>query len=250
MRRIAVLATICAGLLSAQNTAPKDQEHWSALSFLEGTWDARTQGGTAGASASGTYIFKRELGGHVLARHSSGAGCKGPGDFDCEHGDLLLILSGSAWAAPPGNLFRQRRARHPLHRLDTRSEQCSFDLGRIGARSTLPVGVQIGGRRYVRESSNSNAWANAMGILFGVERGQEIVAFGSGTVYPPSGSWPERASVMVSRSDFKLPRTRGRIDPVNAASRNNERVGTQDSWRPLACRTVRAPRRYRAKMRK
>ncbi|MGB6944961.1 MAG: hypothetical protein WBE37_21365 [Bryobacteraceae bacterium] len=91
MTRITVFAAICAGLLSAQNTAPADQEHWSALSFLEGTWDARTQGGTAGASASGTYIFKREVGGHLLARHSSGAGCKGPGDFDCDHSDLLLI---------------------------------------------------------------------------------------------------------------------------------------------------------------
>jgi hypothetical protein len=32
-----------------------------------------------------------ELRGHVLARHSANAGCKGPADFDCAHGDLLYV---------------------------------------------------------------------------------------------------------------------------------------------------------------
>jgi len=91
MKLIAVFATICAGLLSAQDTASTDREQWTALSFLEGTWNAGTQGGTAGANVLGTYIFRRELGGHILARHSSSAGCKGPDDFDCQHGDLLYI---------------------------------------------------------------------------------------------------------------------------------------------------------------
>jgi hypothetical protein len=32
-----------------------------------------------------------ELSGHVLARHSTVAGCKAPADFNCEHLDLLYI---------------------------------------------------------------------------------------------------------------------------------------------------------------
>ena len=28
---------------------------------------------------------------HVLARRSSNAGCRGPADFDCLHGDLLYV---------------------------------------------------------------------------------------------------------------------------------------------------------------
>jgi hypothetical protein len=67
-----------------------------ALAFLEGTWDARAQG-DQGVAASGTYTFARELGGHVLARHSTGdAGCKGPASFDCEHRDLLLVYQDAA----------------------------------------------------------------------------------------------------------------------------------------------------------
>jgi hypothetical protein len=91
MKLIAVFATIWAGLLNAQDTASKGREQWNALSFLEGTWDAKASGGTSGASVSGTYIFRKELGGHILARHSSSAECKGSDDFDCEHGDLLYI---------------------------------------------------------------------------------------------------------------------------------------------------------------
>ena len=62
-----------------------------SLRFLEGTWDAKTQGEASGVTATGSYTFRKELGGHILARHSSAAGCKGPADFDCEHGDLLYI---------------------------------------------------------------------------------------------------------------------------------------------------------------
>jgi hypothetical protein len=91
MKLITTLATIWVGLLTAQNTASADKDRWRAVGFLEGTWDAGTKGGTAGANVSGTYVFKRELGGHILARHTSSAGCKGPEDFNCEHGDLLYI---------------------------------------------------------------------------------------------------------------------------------------------------------------
>src|SRR5580704_967475 len=85
---------ICTGLLHGQAASPMADERWNALSFLEGTWDAKTQGGSAVANVSGTYSFKKELGGHVLARHSGGTGCKGPADFDCDHNDLLYIYPG------------------------------------------------------------------------------------------------------------------------------------------------------------
>ena len=64
---------------------------WKPLQFLVGTWEAKTQGGSAGAVSSGTYTFQLELRGQILARHSTNAGCKGPTDFDCEHGDLLYV---------------------------------------------------------------------------------------------------------------------------------------------------------------
>ena len=60
-----------------------------------GTWEARTQGGSAAATSVGDYTFQLELGNHVLARHSSNAACKGPADFNCDHGDLLYIYRDS-----------------------------------------------------------------------------------------------------------------------------------------------------------
>ena len=64
---------------------------WHALGFLQGTWEANASG-QSGAQAQGTYTFQMELKNHVLARHSHyAAGCKGPADFDCDHGDLLYV---------------------------------------------------------------------------------------------------------------------------------------------------------------
>ena len=90
-------ASLCV-LVMAQGTPTQQQsaDPWSTLRFLLGTWEARTQGGSAGAAAAGTYTFQLELKSHVLARHSSGAGCKGPADFDCEHGDLLYLYQDAA----------------------------------------------------------------------------------------------------------------------------------------------------------
>lgn len=90
--------TLCAFLLmlalplAAQNaSAPTDP--WKALAFLEGTWGGDTQG-KEGVSTTGTYIFRRELGNHILARHvTKDAACKGPADFDCEHSDLLYVYA-------------------------------------------------------------------------------------------------------------------------------------------------------------
>jgi hypothetical protein len=89
---------VIAAALSAFNLMQSDpalsmtaEDPWKALSFLEGTWDARTQAGSAGAQVSGTYTFKAELNRHVLARYSEPADCKGPKAFDCKHSDLLYI---------------------------------------------------------------------------------------------------------------------------------------------------------------
>ena len=70
-------------------SAPTDP--WTALGFLEGTWVAHTQGGSAGAQSNGTYTFKYELKHHVLVRRSYFAACKGPADYDCDHSDVLYV---------------------------------------------------------------------------------------------------------------------------------------------------------------
>jgi hypothetical protein len=71
---------------------PSNANPWSALSFLEGTWDAKATG-NAGVAAMGTYTFRPELRDHILARYGNLSECKGPSTFDCEHGDFLYIYS-------------------------------------------------------------------------------------------------------------------------------------------------------------
>jgi hypothetical protein len=89
MKVLAIIALFCAaGFAQAADT-------WQPLRFLIGTWEANIKGGSAGAAGSGSYTFQVELRDHVLARHSSGAGCKAPTDFNCEHGDLLYIYQDS-----------------------------------------------------------------------------------------------------------------------------------------------------------
>jgi hypothetical protein len=75
--------------LCAQS-APTGTNPWSALSFLEGTWNAKAIG-NGGAAATGSYTFRLELRDHILARHGDLSQCKGPSTFDCDHGDLLYI---------------------------------------------------------------------------------------------------------------------------------------------------------------
>ena len=65
---------------------------WKSLQFLVGTWEAKTKGGSANATSSGTYTFQPELRNHVLARHSGSEACKGPADYNCEHTDLLYVF--------------------------------------------------------------------------------------------------------------------------------------------------------------
>lgn len=67
---------------------------FASLSFLLGTWEAKTIN-TPDVTAGGTYTFQLELKNHVFARHTNAnsAACKGPADFDCTHGDLLYIYT-------------------------------------------------------------------------------------------------------------------------------------------------------------
>jgi len=86
MKTLILQLSLLASPLFAQTTP----DSWKDLAFLNGTWNAKGEG-QAGAAANGTYTFQRELGGHIHARHSSSSACKGPADFDCNHGDLLYV---------------------------------------------------------------------------------------------------------------------------------------------------------------
>jgi hypothetical protein len=96
MIRTLAATVICFRMLSAQTAPPsRDNDPWRALSFLEGTWDARTRPTASAIDAFGTYTFRKELGGRILARHTNATGCKGPVDFDCDHSDLLFVYQES-----------------------------------------------------------------------------------------------------------------------------------------------------------
>ncbi len=98
IQKLCVVLFFCASTLHAQNTAGNDS--WKALRFLIGTWEAKTSGGQV--QSIGTYTFRPELRNHVLVRHSSSEGCKGPEDYDCQHGDVLYIYpeaSGQSYKA-------------------------------------------------------------------------------------------------------------------------------------------------------
>jgi hypothetical protein len=88
--KLVVVAFLCISHLYAQ-TLSSAMDSFKSPQFLLGNWEAKTRGGSAGAASSGTYSFGLELRDHVLARHTSKKGCKGPADFDCEHGDLLYV---------------------------------------------------------------------------------------------------------------------------------------------------------------
>jgi hypothetical protein len=90
MKRIIVALVLALPLMAVgQSTPPADP--FKALSFLEQNWEANTNG-YGGVKSVGTYTFRRELGGHILARRATGdVACKGPAGFDCDHGDLLYV---------------------------------------------------------------------------------------------------------------------------------------------------------------
>ena len=83
------LPLLLAAPLFAQ-IVPSGTNQWSALSFLEGTWDAKATG-NGGAAVIGSYTFRLELRDHIFVRHGDLSQCKGPSTFDCDHGDLLYI---------------------------------------------------------------------------------------------------------------------------------------------------------------
>jgi hypothetical protein len=94
--RFAIGLLLVTGLLSGQEKADGTAANiWKPVQFLIGSWEAKTEGVSGGATGSGTYTFQLELRGHILARHSTTTGCKGPADFDCEHGDLMYLYQDS-----------------------------------------------------------------------------------------------------------------------------------------------------------
>jgi hypothetical protein len=75
----------------AQTAPSSSTSSWKSLSFLHGTWEAKVTGGQ-NVSSTGIYTFATELGDHILVRRSTNdPGCKGPVNFDCDHGDLLYV---------------------------------------------------------------------------------------------------------------------------------------------------------------
>ena len=93
LKAFAALAALFALSLTQHDRAfAGAADPWKALGFLEGTWEAHAQAGSAGAQGIGTYTFKPELKHHVLVRSSDAyAACKGPATFDCEHSDVLYV---------------------------------------------------------------------------------------------------------------------------------------------------------------
>jgi hypothetical protein len=96
IKKLVAVLFFCAAGVSAQNASTPAADAWKPFQFLIGTWEGKTQGGSAGAAVGGTYSFQPELRNHVLARHFHYGSCKGPEDFDCGHGDLLYIYQDAA----------------------------------------------------------------------------------------------------------------------------------------------------------
>jgi len=115
VRRVVALVLSCACSLFAQTTQGAATDVWKPLQFLIGTWEAKTQGGSAQASSAGTYSFGFELRNHVIARHTENRNneCSGPADFDCDHGDLLYIYPEGASQALKAIYFDNER--HVIH---------------------------------------------------------------------------------------------------------------------------------------
>jgi hypothetical protein len=102
MKLLLILPALAIALSAHAQNASQPTNPFQQLSFLNGTWEAKTVNAPA-VTARGTYIFRTELNGHILARHSTSnsASCKGPADFDCDHGDLLYV-----YADAPGQPLR------------------------------------------------------------------------------------------------------------------------------------------------
>jgi hypothetical protein len=79
--------------IAVQETA-KTADPLAPLDFLLGTWSAKTDtaAGSAGIAATGSYTFRRDLGGHALQRTGSADKCTAPTSADCAHSDQLTIF--------------------------------------------------------------------------------------------------------------------------------------------------------------
>jgi hypothetical protein len=86
------VALSAAAQTPAQTPAPAPPDPFKSLTFLEQNWEANTNGFN-GVKSTGTYTFRRQLGGHILSRvATTDIACKGPTDFDCGHSDMLYIF--------------------------------------------------------------------------------------------------------------------------------------------------------------
>jgi hypothetical protein len=91
MRLLPIVLAALSWLPMSAQTSATSPDPFRALKFLEGTWDANVENNAA-VKESGRYTFDRELGGHILARHSTNdRNCSAPQNFDCQHSDMLTI---------------------------------------------------------------------------------------------------------------------------------------------------------------
>jgi hypothetical protein len=137
--KIAALALLLFSVsLLAQSAPTPAADPLKSLSFLEATWDAKSAAGSAGATASGAYTFKRELGGHILARSSSSSDCQGSATFDCEHRDLLYVFDDVA-GQPLKAIYFDNEGRVIHYEVSTStSTSAIFFVGRVTAGATVP----------------------------------------------------------------------------------------------------------------
>jgi hypothetical protein len=84
---------VWSALIQVSTEEPEYRRSKLQGSFLASpeTLQATTPSTPGSPAVAGSYTFRKELGGHVLARHSTSSSCKAPTDFDCQHGDLLYV---------------------------------------------------------------------------------------------------------------------------------------------------------------
>ena len=85
---LSLLGLVVMAAVSVTAQIPAKSDPWAGVRFLVGTWQAKTTGEIAQAQSTGTYSFRLELRGQVLARHSAGAA-----DYNCDHRDLLYLCT-------------------------------------------------------------------------------------------------------------------------------------------------------------
>jgi hypothetical protein len=111
---LTILVFVALALMQNDKALSASADSLSALSFLEGTWDAHAKDGSAGAQSTGKYTFRPELKHHVLVRSSEAyAACKGPKSFNCEHSDVLYIYQ-EAGAKPLRAIYFDNEG-HVIH---------------------------------------------------------------------------------------------------------------------------------------